>query len=267
MTKNSMTNTIYTLDTISKQQFTRLINPSDTLLEIGPYAAPAFSKKTHNVFYADILTPDEIRKDCANHGYNPNNAPEKIDFLIDIKSLPFIKTEMKFDAVYSSHNIEHQPDLIRHLNEMFDITTDSGKMFLAIPDKRYCFDHFQNETTINDVIAAHLEKRTKPSTSSILKEILFLTHNYSDRHWRGESGPNPYTDLSEEEVLLRLRDALLKVDENKDGYVDLHSWQFTPVSFAKQISLLNQMKYHHWTLSHVWHTKVNSNEFYAVLTK
>lgn len=85
-----------------------------TFLEIGPYNRPLFHGQ--NVRYFDVLDRmglAAIRKDPEMRDFDL--IPE-IDFVSptgDLDTVPGI-----FDAVVSSHVIEHQPDLAGHLNKV-----------------------------------------------------------------------------------------------------------------------------------------------------
>nr|WP_051205402.1 hypothetical protein [Salinimicrobium xinjiangense] len=95
----------------------------------------------------------------------------------------------KFDNVVSSHCIEHQPDLIQHLNDVSQILFPEGKYYLIIPNKRYCFDHFNCESKLEDVLNAHEEKRIKHSLRSVITHRLSMqTHNDPFMHWKGNHG-------------------------------------------------------------------------------
>jgi hypothetical protein len=42
----------------------------------------------------------------------------------------------KFSLIFSSHNIEHQVDLVKNLNQVANLLEEGGKFFIIIPDKR-----------------------------------------------------------------------------------------------------------------------------------
>ena len=87
----------------------------------------------------------------------------------------------EFDAVLSSHCIEHQPDLVHHLQQVqHKLKNDGGRYFILIPDKRYCFDKHIAPSTIAEVVQAHEEHRTVHTLRSVI-EHLSLTNNIGDR--------------------------------------------------------------------------------------
>jgi len=93
-----------------------------------------------------------------------------------------------FGAALSSHAFEHQPDFIHHLNQISNTLKHGGRYFLLIPDHRYCFDHLMTPSTITDVVATHLHKRTGHTAKSLLESCFLTTHNDPIEHWKGNYG-------------------------------------------------------------------------------
>lgn len=246
---------------IHRAQFCAQIDPGLRLLEIGPYAKPQFRRPDYDVYYADICTAEEIRAQAGRHGYNPSGTPDHIDIIINLDQTPTIQTDLKFDTVFSSHVVEHQPDLIRHLHEIADLSVK--QYYVAIPDRRYCFDHFQPESTIAEVIGAHIEQRRRLLPSTLLQNELFGCHNNEYRHWNQDHGPHPLTILT----LDRIRECITNARELQQRYIDSHAWRFTPESFDLIIELLYQLDLQPWRCDQVYTTARGSNEFYAVLTR
>ena len=247
---------------ISRLQFCGQISHDDLLLEIGPYARPQFSKSQHNVVYADICTSEQIRAQCAQHGYNPEFAPEQIDIIINPESEPSIITEHRFKNIFSSHVIEHQPDLVRHLCEMADLTVDNqSRYFVAIPDMRYCFDYWQTPSSIAEVIGAHIEKRKRLLPSTMLQTDLFSGHNNEFQYWNNQPGTNPMLSLTLDKIRNNMKSASKLLDE----YVDGHAWRFIPETFVWIIDILHQLELQPWTVESAYTTAPGTNEFYIVL--
>ena len=89
-------------------------------------------------------------------------------------------------AVFSSHCIEHQPDLVRHLQEVANLLEPDGAYFLLIPNKLYCFDHFIAETSVADVMLAHHLGHRVHTLASVIEHRALTTHNDPSRHWLGD---------------------------------------------------------------------------------
>jgi SAM-dependent methyltransferase len=258
------------LKNIFKKKYTKLeflnsLPKNSTVLEIGPFYSP-FCKGA-NVKYFDILDRAALvgRALEISPGINTENIPV-IDYVSATGDLSIINET--FDAVFSSHVIEHQWDFTDHLQKVSGLLNKGGKYYLMIPDKRYCFDHFNNITTIADIINAGFEKRKKHSLKSVIEHRAFITHNDPVRHWKGDHGfvdsvsnrAKLLDDMSE-----RIKNAVSEFNANE--FVDVHAWCFTPDSFAEIISILNKLGYTDFKIERLHPTLKNSFEFFAVLEK
>lgn len=236
-----------------RQGFVGSIPSDGKVLEIGPFFSPLV--RGPNVAYLDILTAEALRARAGEVGGDPGGVPKHIDYLGDISGI-----EAKFDAILSSHSIEHQPDLIGHLNGVRDRLAANGRYWLIIPDKRYCFDHFIPESTIVEVAAAYHERRTQHTAANILAHRTLVTHNDPGRHWAGDHGEAIPHDLA-----ARITTALRFLNEADGPSADVHAWQFTPASFHNIIETLAEAHLLRMTIEQVFETPHNSAEFTAVL--
>ena len=230
--------------------------PKDiNILEIGPFYNPQCIGS--NVKYFDIIDTDALidRAKQIDANIIVENIPY-INYISPVGDLSIINET--FDAIFSSHAIEHQLDFIDHLQKTSKLLNNGGKYYLIIPDKRYCFDHFNNESTIADVINANFEKRKKHSLKSVIEHRALTTHNNSAEHWRGQHGVL-------DNITERIKNAITEYVTNE--YVDVHAFYFTPASFSQIISLLNQLGYIDFKINKLHDTPPNNIEFYCVLEK
>lgn len=223
-------------------------------LEIGPFTNPML--RGPKISYFDVLDSAGLRERAARLNRPFEAVPTKIDFVSPTGDLDIV--DRKFDAVFSSHCIEHQPDLIRHLLAVGRLLRPGGRYFLLIPDHRYCFDHFMRPSTIADVLDAHYAQRRIHSLRSQVEHHALTTHNDASRHWRGDHGKT-------EKVGERALQALVAFRADSDAYVDVHAWYFTPTSFEELIGILCQLKHSTLRVERVYPTLENENEFWAVL--
>ena len=165
-------------------------------------------------------------------------------------------------AIVSSHNIEHQPDLVRHLIMAENLLSPEGRYFLLVPDKRFCFDHFLAETTIADVLTAYSRAARVHDLGHVIEHRAMTTHNDTGRHWAGDHGGPAY-----ETNVAMLEYALREHRDSAGGYVDVHAWKFTPRSFATLTGLLHQIGLTRLRPTVVYNTVRSRNEFCAILTK
>jgi SAM-dependent methyltransferase len=196
-----------------------LIRSSDTVLEIGPFTNPAVVGP--NVKYCDVLDREGLVSRAQAVGYPPDRAVP-IDFVSPNGDLSVVNES--FDIVVSCHCIEHQPDLIHHLSQVSGILNPGGVYLLVIPDKRYCFDHFIPESTVDKILSAR--GRNVHTTDSLIEHRAHITHNDASRHWLGDHGRPAFEDDPS------LIDRAVAEFNAADGrYIDVHAWQFTPASF------------------------------------
>lgn len=242
-----------------RENFVQLIPRVEPVLEIGPYFQPVL--RGENVRYFDVFDAAELRARARLHGADPSNVPSLVHYVSATCDLSAVRD--RFGAVVSSHCIEHQPDLIKHLSDVAELLPEQGCYFLLIPDKRYCFDHFIAESTVAGVINAHVEQRRVHTLGSVIEHRALTTHNDPGRHWRGDhADPIGGATIAE-----RTRTALREFDDARGSYIDVHAWQFTPASFREITSLLCELGYSSMRPVRVYDTGYGRNEFTAILQK
>ncbi|WP_396330173.1 class I SAM-dependent methyltransferase [Burkholderia anthina] len=235
--------------------------PADDLaLEIGPFGAPQLFGR--NVRYADFLSTEELRARAPHHGHDPAKCPP-IHYVLSTVDLGDIGE--RFAAVFSSHCIEHQPDLIKHLQDVGTILKPGGRYFIAAPDKRYCFDYFVPKSSFRQVLAAHRHARKLHSFRSVITAFTLGTHNDASLHWSGVHGAPEFKRRG----YRALRDALAiyKQSARNRTYVDVHGWQFTPQLFAAICTRLYDRGLSPLRLISISAPVRNGQEFCAILQK
>jgi hypothetical protein len=241
-----------------RENFIELLHHQKNILEIGPFCNPITSGS--NSAYFDVLDSDGLRRRAEAIGYPIIRVPA-IDYVSPVGDLSIV--DRVFAAVTSSHCIEHQPDLVKHLRQVGCILETSGYYFLIIPDKRYCFDHFISASTIAGVVGAHIEQRRVHRPASVIEHRALTTHNNSERHWLGD-----HSDPGHRERLAGRTRAAVREFEQADGsYVDVHAWQFTPNSFRDLIENLHAFELSPLKPVRVYNTPQGRSEFCAILQK
>ncbi len=240
-----------------RASFLALVPVGAKVLEIGPFANPAI--RGPNVKYFDVLTTDALRARAAAHKIDAKGCPE-IHFVSSTGDLSVV--DEKFDVVFSSHVIEHQPNLIDHLCKVGRLLDPGGMYFLAVPDRRYCFDHFIGESSIAEVVAAAVRDIKNHDVQHVIEHLALTTHNDASRHWAGDHGAPGYKSRP-----AAISEALDRFAAQRGAYVDVHAWQFVPSSFRSVIDTLSSLSWIPFTAERVYATVTGSNEFYAVLSK
>ena len=245
----------------SREMFRELALSLGTILEIGPFARPLFRRPDARVAYFDVLTREGLAELAAKIGVHDADQIPEIDFVSPTGDLSVVRST--FDVVASSHSIEHQPDLVCHLQSVERLLNPGGCYFLWIPDTRYCLDHFQPESTIADVLEAMEERRRFHTLGTLIAQEVLRAHNDPRRHWLGDHGSPPEHPADIIQAVL----ALYRESRERGKYVDRHAWQFTPNSFRTILDLLNQLELVTLRPVRVYDTLFFSNEFWAILQK
>ncbi len=242
-----------------RNDFTALVNSSGKILEIGPLDKPQFDPKSPSYYSVDVFTRDQL---VDNYRKDPTvNIENIVEPTYVIPDNDYSAINEKFNCIFSSHNIEHMPCLVTFLNNLGSVLSDDGHVYLAIPDKRFCFDHFKKETDIYDVLQLHYEKNNRPGFSDVLKMATQITHNNPIDHWNlihGEIDPDVALEKNYKSVL----------DQYQTGtYIDAHVYCFTPENFMEIITTLNKLKLIDLKVEKIYHTLYGSLEFYVILKK
>jgi SAM-dependent methyltransferase len=206
----------------------------------------------------DVLSTEALRSRAATLGMDATGVPD-ISWVSNGSDLSIVNAT--FDAVVSSHAIEHQPDLVQHLRQVADLLNANGHYYLLVPDHRYCFDHFLLPSTTAQVVGAHSEKRATHLVSSVIEHRALTTHNDPVRHWAGDHG-DPLDNRA-----ARIASALQEVRDANGAYIDVHAWYFTPQSFRQVITDLFATGHSPFAVERMFPTRPNSNEFWAILQK
>lgn len=213
--------------------------PLKTVLEIGPLDKPFVSKllKDVSIKYLDHATrTDLIRK--YGGGVEAVNIPE-IDFIFDGYNSYSDICGSGYDLVFSSHCLEHQPNLLGHLNEVSEILANGGMYICFIPDFRYCFDSLRPPTTIIDILLEFYSNPRRPSTRSILEHMFLSSSSSNDSIFHQKA----WRDMSRDQYIDKLTDVscsnalrlLGKTKEiiNSNGYHDCHVWKLYPLGMSR----------------------------------
>lgn len=132
-------------------------------LEIGPSYNPIVPKSSGaNVEVLDHAPAQQLRAHYAGDVNVDSNLIEEVDFVTEGRSMVDAVGELgRYDWIIASHVIEHQPDLIGFLKDCSALLRANGKLALAVPDKRFCFDVFRPVSSTGALLQAHHEKRTR----------------------------------------------------------------------------------------------------------
>lgn len=248
---------------ITRAEFVASIPRDLASLEVGALDKPLLHPREYNNKILDVKDADALRK--YYDGDRNVNAANIVDVDYIWSGQPYSELiPDRFDFVVSSHNIEHQPDLVRHLSDLSSVLKPDGRVYMIIPDHRYCFDAWKSASTIVDVLGAHLAGSRAPTPLSVLVNEVYNTHNSARHHWAGYHGNA--IDLSNARALRTAFDKV-KAKFASTSYVDAHVWTFTPKTLCEIMRVLFDMQMTDLRVEACSETRSNEFEFYVVLRK
>jgi replicative DNA helicase len=208
-------------------------------LEISPLYRPTVRKHTHNVFYTDYCSAAESRDKHSSYSHD------------DIMELDFVWTPgkrlaecatqgLRFDWAISSHVMEHVPNPIGWLLDIFEVMNEGATYSIALPHKEYCYDKFRRNTDCATLVDAWIRKQSNPSPYQIFE---FLTRSIELGTERGDKAFKSATKLEEAIRHYTDTDALNFVSHSwtSGAYIDVHCSAFTPDSFVEVIKQLHDL--------------------------
>ena len=234
--------------------------PNYRSLEIGPYMSPLLDAT--NADYFDVLNTDElIERSKSENG--PANLVVPVNFVGPEASPKYIPE--RYPVIVSSHVLEHQTDLISHLNNINEILVPGGIYIAFIPDLRYCFDHFTQPSTISQVLRSYLLNEKSHTLENFLIDRLETAHNQTIQHWKGKHGTRKISNLNHNSEVLEY----LKEFENSINtvHLDVHAWRFTPYTFGQIVMTLEKLELVSLRLKELRATLPGNNEFWAVFQR
>lgn len=201
-------------------------------IEIGPLTSPVVTKEQSDVRYVDWTDQQGLR---ARYATDPNVDGSKIvpvDAIWgDLSLKASLSGEVGFDYVIASHVIEHVPDMIGWLTEVAEVLRPGGRLSLAVPDRRYTFDHLRQETRLGDLVEAWLRRNRRPAPASVFDFAANAAWVDVGEAWRGvldPAGLRHFVDLPR--ALQMSREAF------EGTYHDAHCWVFTPPSLLRLLA-------------------------------
>jgi hypothetical protein len=242
-------------------------------IEIGPSYRPTFSKSDgYQTFVIDVQ--DQLSL-VSKYSVDPNineemiKRIESVDLVWDGATPLSGLLKVKYDWLVACHVIEHQTCLISFLQDIGQITSNEGKLLLAVPSRDLMFDYYRPVSTIGDVVTAKMDSRSH-NLKARVDELFYTSLLAGLNAWSTDFAesvkienivPEPCANPTNLQTLL----AKIISDPWEDSYVDRHRWVFTPKSFEALISILHQVGLSPWQIESV--QPGIDCEFMAVLKK
>jgi SAM-dependent methyltransferase len=168
-----------------------------------------------------------------------------------------------YHALIASHVIEHLVDPISFLDSADRLLAPGGRVLLAVPDLRLCFDCLRPVSTTGQIIAAWREKRQRHSWAAV-----FDAHAYDARP-DGQRPSWPRGFAFEPKLVGELHEIGRTLEGYRDSgegaYLDVHGWTFTPASFALLMLETRALGLSRWRVTEL--VECESVEFLVVLER
>lgn len=242
----------------------RSVRKDEPALEIGASFNPTLEKRAgYSLTIADVSDETRLKEIYARDGQDVSRI-EVVDHIWQSGPLSALAGRNKFSAVVAAHMIEHAPDMLGFLNDAADMLTEGGRLYLIIPDRRYCFDYFQPISDSAKVIADHERKAQRHTLES------FYRHGMHTTAMQSGSSLGAWTQGQIDGLSIDRRDphemlTWARESSSAIAYVDSHANVFTPASFALIIAELSYLKMTDLRIDLL--TRARYCEFLAVLVR
>ncbi|MGH6862257.1 MAG: class I SAM-dependent methyltransferase [Phyllobacterium sp.] len=243
-----------------RQYLARHVASFGSIAELGAFDNPVFSSDLDDdVKYIDWFSKEEL---IDMHKNNPRrNFARAVDVDYVIKDHLFARhISARFDTISGSHVIEHIADVISWLNQLESLLSPGGRLFLAIPDRRYTFDFYRKESTAVEMVRASVDRLQRPDTWQLFDHFYYHQKVDCQAIWSGQA-PSKFSPRFD------LDDALQRAERASSTYTDAHCWVFTPESFKRAMDDLFVGGFTKLSVHHVEPTMKNENEFWAIMRK
>jgi SAM-dependent methyltransferase len=244
-------------------------------LEIGPYFSPLVPKaEGYKSFSIDVFNEEELRKNAASDpGIREDEILkiERVDFVGDASQMvPLVEAEGlggELDYVISSHNFEHLPNPIRFLQGVERLLKVGGRLIMAIPDRRTCFDYFKPFSLTADFLEAYFENRIMPTPRQRFIYRSLIANYVQDEQWLGgfHMANDPHNIRHVFNLDHCFEEWKNSVEDQFADYRDSHCWYFTPASITVVLSDLAYLGLIKLNIDSI--AGPNGNEFYLKMSK
>ncbi|MGK7866675.1 class I SAM-dependent methyltransferase [Falsiroseomonas sp. E2-1-a20] len=207
------------------------------ILEIGPSHAPmAPRSRGWNTTIVDHASRDGLIAKYRDDRSVDTSRIEEVDVVWHDGPLhAAIPAEHhgSFDLLIASHVIEHFPDpigILRSAEHLLHPTR--GRISLAVPDKRSCFDFFRPPSSTGKLLAAHHAQRIRHSPGDIFDTTAYFATLNGASGWAVQPSHAALVSNSLDHAWRAFQDTREQPDS---AYQDCHAWVMTPASFELMI--------------------------------
>lgn len=225
--------------------------PQTRILEIGPSHRPVAPRAAGwNSRVLDHAPAAALRAKYAALG-TPTDAIEEVDFVWSAGALHEAVPPPPpggFDLLIASHVIEHVPDLLGFFRSASRLAAPDGRLALAVPDKRYCFDAFRPASHAGMALERHRRGAARHSLAERWAwQAYSVSAAFPAEGFATAWAPGPLDRFRLNHDLATCW-AELQAYREDGAYEDVHGWVFTPASFRLLVLELAAIGQIDWTI-------------------
>lgn len=254
------------------------ILPTDSCLEISPLYFPLL-KQSSNVKNVDVQSREaNIARYNTSDSFPRKSWGSKFadhfaetHYIWKGGSYLNLVGSKRFKHIVSSHVLEHIPDLISYLEDMYDIMEPGGELRMMIPDMSKNWDFRRKPTELSDIIGNHIEKRTHPGSGDYFEQVLLAPLSQISEHDPANYVRHPglYDEIVTTAAIKEaLRHTLAAASRTAAGsYEDAHVNRWTCRSFCQHMQILKDVGLIRLELVNVVPVRPDGGEFLVTLKK
>ena len=227
--------------------------------------SPIVTKDQGEIYYLDHLSTDDLRKKYANDPSIDKSRIVDVSFVAPDGDLATACAGKQFDYVVASHVIEHIPNMIGWLRDIAGLLHLGGKLSLAIPDKRFTFDHYRFLTPLGDLVEAFLEHRKVASPKDVFDNCSNVAVVDHRGVWEGT-----WTQTTQSVTKHYRIDQAFEIARKQflsPDYFDVHCTVVTPESFLNTLADVARLGLLDFVCVDFYDTAMFEIEFFVTLEK
>lgn len=244
-------------------QITAALNLSGEGIEYGPLDKPLLPQPHYSVSYVDYADRTNLADRYQSNKNRDVDRIQEVDIVTAGKHITEFLAEESIDYVVASHVLEHVPDLLGWLESNLRVLRPGGRIALAFPDKRYCFDLRRNSSGVSDILAAYLEQRTRPTLQQVCDQIWNASRVTAADCWDETTTPANADYIHPRKSALEI----LRTRAQSEDYYDCHCWVFSDVEFLDAMTSLRNLSAVGYEVVSFLPTKRGRGEFFTTLER
>ncbi|WP_211864561.1 methyltransferase domain-containing protein [Neoroseomonas soli] len=201
------------------------VGTSQRGIEIGASYSPILPKaEGYRTRIIDHTDADGLRRKYSAMGVDVSRV-EEVDAIDDGGEFGELDDSGEgFDFIVASHVFEHLPDPIHFLQRCERALKPDGRLFLLVPDRRFCFDYLRPTSTAGQMLNSYLAKQRTHTPAALFDHHAYNALRDGVHVWaESEGGTFAFGGTARAGYDIAAR--------RQEEYLDAHAWVFTPSTF------------------------------------